>query len=275
MPRIALLQMTSGIDPAGNAATLVATIRSAAGQGAVMLFTPEMSGLIDRDRARAAASIVAEADDPVLARVCAAAAEAGIWVHLGSLAVRRADGRFANRGFVIDPSGTIRARYDKLHLFDVDLPTGESWRESAAYAAGDAAIVTQTPIGMLGASICYDLRFPDLYRALSDAGATVLSVPAAFTRPTGAAHWHVLLRARAIESASYVVAAAQTGVHADGRATYGHSLVIDPWGTVVLDMGEAPGLGYAEISPDSVTDVRARIPALDHRRPIPSVAVIR
>ena len=275
MPRIALLQMTSGIDPAVNAATLVATIRSAAGQGAVMLFTPEMSGLIDRDRARAAASIVAEADDPVLARVCAAAAEAGIWVHLGSLAVRRADGRFANRGFVIDPSGIIRARYDKLHLFDVDLPTGESWRESAAYAAGDAAIVTQTPIGMLGASICYDLRFPDLYRALSDAGATVLSVPAAFTRPTGAAHWHVLLRARAIESASYVVAAAQTGVHADGRATYGHSLVIDPWGTVVLDMGEAAGLGYAEISPDSVADVRARIPALEHRRPIPGVAVIR
>lgn len=275
MPRIALLQMTSGIDPAVNAATLIAAIRSAAGQGAVMLFTPEMSGLIDRDRARAAASIVAEADDPVLARVCAAAAEAGIWVHLGSLAVRRADGRFANRGFVIDPSGIIRARYDKLHLFDVDLPTGESWRESAAYAAGDAAIVTQTPIGMLGASICYDLRFPDLYRALSDAGATVLSVPAAFTRPTGAAHWHVLLRARAIESASYVVAAAQTGVHADGRATYGHSLVIDPWGTVVLDMGEAAGLGYAEISSDSVTDVRARIPALEHRRPIPSVAVIR
>ena len=275
MPRIALLQMTSGIDPAVNAATLVAAIRSAAGQGAVMLFTPEMSGLIDRDRARAAASIVAEADDPVLARVCAAAAEAGIWVHIGSLAVRRADGRFANRGFVIDPSGIIRARYDKLHLFDVDLPTGESWRESAAYAAGDAAIVTQTPIGMLGASICYDLRFSDLYRALSDAGATVLSVPAAFTRPTGAAHWHVLLRARAIESASYVVAAAQTGIHADGRATYGHSLVIDPWGTVVLDMGEAAGLGYAEISADSVTDVRARIPALEHRRPIPSVAVIR
>ncbi len=275
MPRIALLQMTSGIDTAVNAATLVAAIRSAAGQGAVMLFTPEMSGLIDRDRARAAASIVAEADDPVLARVCAAAAEAGIWVHLGSLAVRRADGRFANRGFVIDPAGSIRARYDKLHLFDVDLPTGESWRESAAYAAGDAAIVMQTPIGMLGASICYDLRFPDLYRALSDAGATVLSVPAAFTRPTGAAHWHVLLRARAIESASYVVAAAQTGVHADGRATYGHSLVIDPWGTVVLDMGEAAGLGYAEISSDSVTDVRARIPALEHRRPIPSVAVIR
>ncbi len=275
MPRIALLQMTSGIEPAVNAATLVAAIRSAAGQGAVMLFTPEMSGLIDRDRARAAASIVAEADDPVLARVCAAAAEAGIWIHLGSLAVRRADGRFANRGFVIDPAGIIRARYDKLHLFDVDLPTGESWRESAAYAAGDAAIVMQTPIGMLGASICYDLRFPDLYRAMSDAGATVLSVPAAFTRPTGAAHWHVLLRARAIESASYVVAAAQTGVHADGRATYGHSLVIDPWGTVVLDMGEAAGLGYAEISPDSVANVRARIPALDHRRPIPSVAVIR
>jgi predicted amidohydrolase len=188
--KIAVVQMTAGIDPAVNAQTLTTAVADAAAAGATMLFTPEMSGLIDRDRVRAAASIVAEADDPVLAAVREAAKAHGLWVHLGSLAVRRDDGRFANRGFVIDAEGVIRARYDKLHLFDVDLPTGEAWRESAAYAPGDTASVVETPAGVIGLSICYDLRFPDLYRALSDAGATVLAVPAAFTRPTGAAHWH-------------------------------------------------------------------------------------
>ncbi len=275
MPRIGVLQMTSGIDPAGNAETLVRAIHAAAAGGAAMLFTPEMSGLIDRDRVRGSASITTEADDAVLLAVRQAAAEAGLWVHLGSLAVRRTDGKFANRGFVIDADGTIRARYDKLHLFDVDLPTGESWRESAAYAAGDTATVVETPAGMLGASICYDVRFPDLYRALSDAGATVLSVPAAFTQPTGRAHWDVLLRARAIEAGAFVVAAAQTGIHADGRATYGHSLVIDPWGDVILDMREPAGLQFADIDPARLDDVRARIPALSHRRAIPCVTVVR
>ena len=271
MTKIGVLQMTSGIDPAVNAATLVDAIGEAGAAGAAMLFTPEMSGLIDRDRTRGAASIVTEDADPVLAAVRAAAANAGIWVHLGSLAVRRPDGKFANRGFVIDPTGAIRARYDKLHLFDVDLPTGESWRESAAYVGGETAVVVDTPAGLLGASICYDLRFADLYRALSNAGATMLSVPAAFTRPTGAAHWHVLLRARAIEAGAFVVAAAQTGIHADGRTTYGHSLVIDPWGRVLLDMGEAAGIGYVDIDPAQVDAVRARIPVLDHRRAIPPV----
>ena len=275
MPRIGVLQMTSGIDPAVNAATLVDAIRAAGREGAAMLFTPEMSGLIDRDRSRAAGSIVAEDADIVLAAVRKAAAETGVWVHLGSLAIRRPDGKLANRGFLIDASGAIRARYDKLHLFDVDLPSGESWRESAAYVGGDTAVVVDTPVGMLGASICYDLRFADLYRALSDAGATLLSVPAAFTRPTGAAHWHVLLRARAIEAGAYVVAAAQTGVHADGRATYGHSLVIDPWGEVILDMGEATGLAFADLDPASVDAVRSRIPVLKHRRPIPPVTILR
>ena len=269
--RIGVLQMTSGIDPQVNAATLVDAITAAAADGAAMVFTPEMSGLIDRDRARAAPHIVAEADDRVLQAVCDAAAAAGIWVHLGSLAIRRPDGRFANRGFVIDAGGAIRARYDKIHLFDVDLPTGESWRESAAYAGGKAAVVVETPVGMLGTSICYDLRFAGLYAALSDAGATMLAVPAAFTRPTGAAHWEILLRARAIEAAAFVVAAAQTGIHADGRATHGHSLVIDPWGDVLLDMGEAPGLGFAEIDPARIGDVRTRIPVVAHRRPIPAV----
>jgi deaminated glutathione amidase len=269
--RIAVLQMTSGISPAANALTLAGAVAEAAGEGAAMLFTPEMSGLIDRDRARAGASIEAEDEDRVLRAVREAAARAGIWVHLGSLAVRRPDGRLANRGFVIDARGDVRARYDKLHLFDVDLPTGESWRESAAYAAGDAAGVVATPAGVLGLSICYDLRFPALYGLLSDTGATILSVPAAFTRPTGAAHWHVLLRARAIENACWLVAAAQTGVHEDGRATYGHSLVIDPWGEIVLDMGEGVGLGYATIDLAKVVEVRSRIPVIDHRRAIPAV----
>lgn len=273
--RIALAQMTSGIDPAANARAVSGAVAEAKAGGASMLFTPEMTGLLDRDRARAAASITLEEDDPTLAAAREAAARHGLWVHLGSLALRRTDGRLANRGFVIDDSGAICARYDKLHLFDVDLPTGESWRESAAYAAGEGTVVVDTPVGALGLSICYDLRFPDLYRALSDAGATVLAIPAAFTRPTGAAHWHVLMRARAIEAAAFVIAAAQTGAHADGRATYGHSLVVDPWGEVLLDMGEAAGVGFADIDPARVAEVRSRIPVLDHRRPIPPVARLR
>lgn len=266
--------MTSGIDPLANAGTMVAAIEQAAADGAAMLFMPEMAGLLDRDRARAATSIVVEDADPVLAAVRDAAARAGIWVHIGSLAIRRDDGRYANRGYVIDGSGAIRARYDKLHLFDVDLPSGESWRESASYAPGDAAVVVATPVGMLGMSICYDLRFPDLYAALSNAGATILAIPAAFTRPTGLAHWHVLLRARAIEAGAFVVAAAQTGVHADGRATYGHSLVIDPWGDIVRDMGDAAGLAVVDLDPSILRDTRARIPVLAHRRPIPTVRVL-
>ena len=270
--KAALLQMTSGTDPAANAAVLVDAVARAKREGAAMLFTPEMSGLLDRDRARAATRIVAEADDRVLAAVREAAARKGVWVHLGSLAVREGD-RWANRGFVIDAGGAIRARYDKLHLFDVDLATGESWRESAAYRAGGAAVVVDTPVGRLGLSICYDLRFPDLYRALSDAGATVLAVPSAFTRPTGAAHWHVLLRARAIEAGAFVLAAAQTGDHADGRATFGHSLAVDPWGDMLFDMGEAAGLAVVALDADRVADVRARVPALRHRREIPAVTV--
>lgn len=271
--KAALLQMTSGIDPVVNAATLIDAVREAAAGGAAMLFTPEMSGLIDRDRQRAAASIRVEAEDPVLAAVRAAAKDHGLWVHLGSLAIRRVDGRLANRGFVIDPAGTIRARYDKLHLFDVDLPTGESWRESAAYAAGEGAVVVDTPLGALGPTICYDLRFAALYATLAESGATVLAVPAAFTRPTGAAHWHTLLRARAIENGCFVVAAAQTGQHADGRATYGHSLVVDPWGEVLLDMGDTVGVGFAAIEPELVTAARSRVPVLAHRRPIPTPVV--
>jgi deaminated glutathione amidase len=234
-----------------------------------MLFTPEMSGMLDRDRARALGKVRAEDEDLVLAAVCDAAAGAGLWVHLGSLAVSGANGKLANRGFVIDAAGAVRARYDKIHLFDVDLASGESWRESALYEAGSGAVVVRdTPVGMLGLAICYDLRFPMLFQRLSEAGADVIAVPAAFTVPTGEAHWSVLLRARAIEAEAFVVAAAQAGVHEDGRATYGHSLVVDPWGTILTEMDAAPGLSFATIDLAQIGDVRARIPVLAHRREI-------
>jgi predicted amidohydrolase len=267
--RVALYQSRTGIDPAANADALVAAIAEAKTGGGDMLFTPEMSGLLDQNRKRAAAHLTDEASDPVLLRVRAAAAEHGIWVDLGSLALTGgADGRLVNRGFLIDDSGAIRARYDKIHLFDVDLPTGESWRESAAYAPGERTVLAATPWAKIGLSICYDMRFPDLYRALSNAGAEILSVPAAFTVPTGKAHWHVLLRARAIEAGAFVVAAAQSGEHEDGRATYGHSLVVDPWGEVLLDMGEGTGVGFADLDMARLADVRSRVPALKNRRPI-------
>ena len=267
--RVAVFQSRTGIDPAANAAALVDAIGQAKAGGADMLFTPEMSGLLDQKRDRARAHLRDEASDPVLARVREAAASAGIWVDIGSLALTGgADGRLVNRGFVIDDSGAIRARYDKIHLFDVDLPTGESWRESSAYAPGERTVLAATPWAKIGLSICYDMRFPDLYRALSNAGAEILSVPAAFTVPTGKAHWHVLLRARAIEAGAFVIAAAQSGEHEDGRATYGHSLVVDPWGEVLLDMDEAVGIGFADLDMARLADVRARVPALKNRRPI-------
>jgi predicted amidohydrolase len=266
--RIALLQMNGGIDPAANASTIVDGMREAKAGGAQMLFTPEMSGLLDRDRKRAAAHLSAESDDACLAAVRQAAAAQSLWVHIGSLALRSDNDpdRLVNRGFVIDDRGEIRARYDKIHLFDVDLDTGESWRESSVYDAGNTAVVADTPIGQLGLSVCYDLRFADLYRALSDGGATLFSIPAAFTVPTGKAHWHVLMRARAIESAAFVVAAAQVGQHEDGRETYGHSLVIDPWGEILLDMEDVAGVGFANIDTARLDEVRRRIPVLAHRR---------
>ncbi len=271
MARIALLQSTTGVDPAVSAQALAKAIGAAAAGGAAMLFTPEMSGLLDRDSARAAGNIRSQEDDIVLAACREAAARHGIWVHMGSLAVIAGQGKVANRAFVIDSTGQVRATYDKLHLFDVDLPTGESWRESNVYSPGQAAVIVDgTPVGRLGLTICYDLRFPGLFARLAEGGAQVIAVPAAFTVPTGQAHWHVLLRARAIEAGLFIVAAAQVGHHADGRATFGHSLVVDPWGSVTLDMGEQSGLGFAEIDLARITDVRSRIPALDYRRPIPA-----
>jgi predicted amidohydrolase len=232
-----------------------------------MLFTPEMSGLLDRDRKRAAASIVPEDSDRVLAAVREAAAREGLWVALGSLAVAREDGRWANRAFVIDASGGIAARYDKLHMFDVDLATGETWRESNAYAPGDTVVTVETPLGRLGLAICYDIRFPALFEALGAARCDVIAIPAAFTVPTGQAHWHMLQRARAVEASAYVLSAAQVGLHADGRTTYGHSLAVDPWGEVVLDLGgDAARLGFVDIDPARTAAVRAQLPSLANRR---------
>jgi predicted amidohydrolase len=269
--RAAIFQMTSGIDPAANAAAIVDMAARAKGEGADMLFTPEMAGYLDRDRQRAAATLRAQADDPVLAAVREAAAKHGLWVHLGSIPLKdeRSDGRWANRSFMIDDRGEIRASYDKIHLFDVDLATGESWRESSVYGPGERVVAVDTPWGRMGLSICYDMRFPDLYRALTNAGATVLLMPAAFTVPTGQAHWHILLRARAIEAGCFVIAAAQAGVHADGRETYGHSLIADPWGDIVLDMGAEAGLALADIDLSRIEDVRGRVPALANRRSLP------
>ncbi|HVR89624.1 MAG TPA: carbon-nitrogen hydrolase family protein [Novosphingobium sp.] len=271
MVRIAVLQMTTGIDPAANALALTGAI-GAAGQGdAAMLFTPEMSGLLDRNRERARVNIVAEEASPVLAAVRDAAAGAGVWVALGSLAVLRDDGRFANRSFLVDPNGAIAASYDKIHMFDVDLSTGESWRESSAYAPGEALAQADTPLGRLGLTVCYDLRFPALFEALGQARCDAIAIPAAFTVPTGAAHWHILQRARAIEASAFVIAAAQVGRHEDGRQTYGHSLVIDPWGEVLLDMGgEEPGLAFVELDLGRLAEVRAQLPSLANRRTIPT-----
>lgn len=263
---IAVLQMTSGIDPLANAATVMAAAERAAGEGAAMMFTPEMTGLIDRDRKRAAPHVVPEADNPVLGKAREAAARHGLWIALGSLAVARPDGLWANRSVLIAADGSIAARYDKIHMFDVDLATGESWRESNAYAAGDEVVAAATPAGLLGLTVCYDIRFPALFEELGRRRCDLIAIPAAFTVPTGKAHWHLLQRARAVEASAYVIAAAQTGHHADGRETFGHSLVIDPWGEVLLDLGQEPGLGFARIDPARIAEVRAQLPSLVNKR---------
>jgi deaminated glutathione amidase len=270
--RVALLQMTSGIDVAENAAAISDAMERAAREGAAMLFTPEMALLLDRDRARAAISVTGGAIEQALSQLCTQAARLGLWLHIGSMPV--ADPalapRWANRAAIIGPDGVVRATYDKMHMFDVNLPTGESWRESGGYApGGEVVMVPDTPVGLLGISICYDLRFSALYDRFGAAGCQAIAIPAAFTVPTGSAHWHVLQRARAIEQGCFVIAAAQCGSHADGRQTNGHSLVIGPWGDMVLDMGQDSGLGFADIHLDRVNEVRAQLPSISHRRPIP------
>ena len=269
MTRIAVFQMTSGIDPEANADAICAAANRAQDEGASMLFTPEMAVLLDRDRARAAGKIVPEEESTAVARVADAARTTGLWISLG-LPVALTDGRWGNRTVLIGPSGQVEARYDKIHMFDVDLATGESWRESNAYVPGDKVVVAEdTPIGRLGLTTCYDIRFPALFEELGRRHCDAIAIPAAFTVPTGKAHWHLMQRARAVEASAFVIAAAQVGQHEDGRQTYGHSLVVDPWGEVLLDMGDqGPGVGFADINLARIAEVRAQVPSLANRRQI-------
>ena len=272
MPKIALLQMTSGIDPEANFDTIAAAAREAAGEGASALFTPEMALLLDRNRSRAGQWINSERPSEMIERLSRLAFDLEIDICLGSAPVAGGSDKYANRTFYLPASGTPPITYDKIHMFDVELSTGETWRESGAYQAGDKVVtVEDTPVGRLGLTICYDMRFPALFEALGQRKCDAIAVPAAFTKPTGEAHWHVLLRARAIEASAFVIAAAQIGKHEDGRETYGHSLVVDPWGNVLLDMGgEEAGLAFCDIDPARIAEVRAQVPSLANRRKIPN-----
>jgi predicted amidohydrolase len=261
------VQMRSGRDPASNVDQAAALIREAAAAGASFVQTPEMTNILDRDRERLFRVIAPEQRDPSLASFRELARELGVTLHIGSLAILRADGKAANRAFVVNPEGEIAATYDKIHLFDVDLPNGETWRESRTYTGGDIAVLVDVPGARLGVTICYDVRFPQLYRALAEGGANVLSAPACFTRQTGEAHWQVLQRARAIENGAFMISAAQGGVHEDGRETYGHSIIVDPWGRVLAEAGEEPGLVMATIDPAESVAARGRVPSLRHGKP--------
>jgi deaminated glutathione amidase len=263
----AAIQMRSTRDMARNIADALALIGDAAAQGARYIQLPEMASLIERDKARLLAAIGREESDPFLAAMREAARRHQAMIHIGSIAVTAGD-KIANRAFLIDGTGVIIARYDKIHLYDVDLPNGESWRESATYAAGDCITVVETPVGRLGPAICYDIRFGHLFRALAAAGAEILTAPAAFTRQTGEAHWHVLQRARAIENGAFVISAAQGGRHEDGRETFGHSMIIDPWGRVLAEAGTEPGVILTPIDLALVADARQRIPTLRHAREV-------
>lgn len=273
-PIVAALQMTSLADVGRNLATARRLLTEARDRGACLAVLPENFSFMGRNEAERRAVVERDGEGPAQEAMAAAARELGLWIVAGTQPVAvPGDSRPANACIVYDDRGRRAARYDKIHLFDVDLPTGESWRESLMYEAGKSAvIVPDTPVGKLGLTICYDLRFPELFQRLSEAGAEVISVPAAFTVPTGRAHWQVLMRARAIEAELFVVAAAQAGRHEDGRETYGHSLVADPWGEIILEMGGEPGMAFAELDLARIADVRARIPVHQHRRPIGPVA---
>ncbi len=264
--RVALVQTNSSDDMAANIKAASARIRAAGETGADFILTPETVALMEPRTAPLLEKTWFEDDDPALAEFRGLAAELGVWLLIGSIVVKIADDKLVNRSYLVDAGGAIAARYDKIHLFDVDLPDGESYRESKNYSHGGAAQIAETPWGKLGMTVCYDLRFAHLYRALAQAGASFLTVPSAFTKVTGQAHWHVLLRARAIETGCYVIAPAQCGDHAQGRQTFGHSLVVDPWGEVLTDAGEEPGVVSVEIDPARVTTARSAIPSLVHDR---------
>ncbi len=263
---VGLVQMRSGLDPAVNLDTAAKLIGEAKAGGAEYVQTPEMTNIIALKRERLFAAILPEEADPSLTAFRELARKLAIHVHVGSLAIKLPGERAANRSFLIDRTGEIIGRYDKIHMFDVDLASGESYRESRNFRPGEAAVAADLPWGRLGLTVCYDLRFPALYRALAESGSSMLAIPSAFTRQTGEAHWHILVRARAIENGSFVFAAAQGGVHESGRETYGHSLVVDPWGRILADGGVEPGVVLAEIDPGAVAAARGRIPSLQHGR---------
>ena len=264
--KAALIQMRTGITPAANLDAATRMIAEAKSAGADYVQTPEMTNIMDVQRERFFATIQEEDADASLAAFRELARKLSIFIHVGSLAIKIAPEKAANRGFLINPKGDITARYDKIHMFDVDLAGGESYRESRNYRPGDIAINTNLPWGVLGVTICYDLRFPALYRALAEAGATMLAIPSAFTKQTGEAHWNVLMRARAIENGCFVLAAAQAGKHENGRETFGHSIIVDPWGRVLAEGGSEPGVVMAEIDPALVAEARSRMPSLQHGR---------
>src|SRR5437762_9707994 len=264
--RVGLIQMRSGRAPAANMDAAAKLIGEAKTGGADYVQTPEMTNILEASREKLFAAIVPEEQDASLATFRELARALGIYVHVGSLAIKASADKAVNRSFLIDRRGEIVARYDKIHMFDVDLKGGESYRESRSYRPGELAMVNDLPWGRLGLSICYDLRFPALYRALAEAGATFLAIPSAFTKQTGEAHWHVLTRARAIENGSFVLAAAQSGEHENGRATFGHSLVVDPWGRILAEGGTEPGVVMAQIDPSDIAVARQRIPSLHHGR---------
>jgi len=267
MLRAGIIQLNTGNQIAAAVDAAEGFIRHASERGAQLVTTPETTHLMEMDRKAVLEKTFYEADDPGLKRFQELAAELGIWLHVGSLIIKIADDKLVNRSFMISPEGDIRARYDKLHLFDVDLPNGESYRESRLYQAGKSAVTIETPFGVVGLTICYDLRFPHLYRSLAEEGASILMVPSAFTQKTGEAHWHTLLRARAIETGAFVLAAAQTGTHDTGRSTYGHSLVVDPWGTQLADTGDQPGVTLVDLDLAKVAETRLTMPNLKHKRP--------
>src|SRR5262245_18349489 len=270
----AAVQMRSGTDPKRNAAAFEDMVRDAAANGATYVQTPEMTGALLRDKAALRTLLQPEERDLIAMSAARLAGELGIYLHVGSTAIARTDGKVANRAFLFGPDGARVATYDKIHMFDVDLDNGESWRESATYEPGTEAVVADLPFARLGFAVCYDLRFPQLFRAEALAGAEVLTVPAAFTRQTGEAHWHVLLRGRAIENGAWVIAAAQGGLHEDGRETFGHSLVVDPWGRVVAELAsDEPGIVYAEVDTAAVKEARGKIPNLKNAREFAVTAV--
>ncbi len=264
--KVALVQMNSGREVGPNIEAASRLVREARGAGAELIVTPENTTMIEPKRALILEKARTEAEHPAIPAFRSLAAETGAWLLIGSMTIKLEERACANRSFLFSPAGEIVARYDKIHMFDVDLANGESYRESATFRPGSRAVVADLPFGRLGLSICYDLRFASLYRTLAQAGASFLAVPAAFTVPTGRAHWHVLMRARAIETGCYVFAPAQCGEHADGRRTYGHSLVVSPWGEIIAEGGEEPGVILAEIDPAKVEEARRMVPALQHDR---------